>query len=378
MLALAIGTLTSTFAMPAAAEDSIGVVDTTTGEWYLRDPSNGDTTRFLYGSPGDLPFIGDWDCDGDETPGLYRQSDGFVYLRNSNSQGAADVSFSFGDPGDIPIAGDFDGDGCDTVGTYRPSQGMVFVVNELGVNGGGLGGADHSYFFGNPDDKPFVGDFDGDGVDEIGLHRESTGLVYFRLNHTQGIADAEFVYGDPGDRLVAAAWTGGADSVGLFRPSNCTVFLRYDNTQGTADETHIYGPRTGLPVAGEFGALPGGSPQPDCPPCPPNPFTADRVRSLEDRYPDRSFTAYVFDTRTGCEFSMNPGNRQPTASVFKVMVMAGTLHEAQSAGREVSSWEMSQLVPMITESAKRPGPGAVESLRGIALVQSSGENLRAG
>jgi beta-lactamase class A len=51
---------------------------------------------------------------------------------------------------------------------------------------------------------------------------------------------------------------------------------------------------------------------------------------------------------------MNPDERLRTASVFKVMVMAGTLLEAQRDGRSVSSWEWGQLVPMITESANNP------------------------
>jgi len=359
MLPIWVAILTCGIGVPVAAgEGSIGVVDTTRAEWYLRDAWSGATTRFLYGSPGDLPFVGDWDCDGDETPGLYRQSDGYVYLRNANSQGTADIRFSFGDPGDIPIAGDFDGDGCDSLGTYRPSEGKIYLSNQLGAGGGGLGSADQSYFFGNPGDKPFTGDFDGDGADEVGLHRESTGLVYFRFTHSQGVADASFVYGDPGDRIFAAEWAAGrsdgVESVGLFRPSDCTVFLRYDNSQGTADETLLYGLRGGLPVAGDFGTLPGGSPPPQCPPCPPDPFTADRVASLRDRFPGRSFTAYVFDTRTGCEFSINPEARQSTASVFKVMVMAGTLYEAHSEGRGISGWELAQLTPMITESANNP------------------------
>lgn len=260
-------------AAPAVAQEgSIGIVDTATGEWYLRDLA-GNTTTFFYGTPGDLPFVGDWDCDGDETPGLYRQSDGFVYLRNSNSQGVADIRFFFGNPGDLPLAGDFDGDGCDTVSIFRPSESRIYVINELGANDGGLGAADFSYIFGNPGDNPFVGDFDDDGTDEVGLHRESTGLVYFRFTHTQGVADAEFIFGDPGDKIVAAEWAGrgaaGPETVGLFRPSTCTSFLRYTNTQGVADETLSYGVPAGLPVAGDFGLLPGGGTAP--PGCPPPP-----------------------------------------------------------------------------------------------------------
>ncbi|HHC07443.1 MAG TPA: hypothetical protein ENK55_01820, partial [Actinobacteria bacterium] len=68
--------------------DSVGLVDPETGIWYLRDET-GRTTAFYFGNPGDYPFMGDWDCDGVDTPGLYRRSDGYVYLRNSNTQGVA-------------------------------------------------------------------------------------------------------------------------------------------------------------------------------------------------------------------------------------------------------------------------------------------------
>ena len=89
----------------------VGLVDPSTGVWYLRDEW-GVIGSFYYGNPGDVPFLGDWDGDGIETPGLYRQSDGYVYLRNTNTQGIADIKFFFGNPGDVPLAGDFDGDGC--------------------------------------------------------------------------------------------------------------------------------------------------------------------------------------------------------------------------------------------------------------------------
>jgi hypothetical protein len=227
----------------------VGVVDTTTGQWHLEDAALG-ANSFYYGNPNDIPFMGDWDCDQEETPGLYRSSDGFVYLRNSNTQGVADITFFFGNPGDVPLAGDFNGDGCDTVSVYRPETSEVFIVNALGVHGGGLGMADFSYLFGNPGDMPFVGDFDGDGVDTVGLHRESTGRVYFRNSQTTGIADADFIYGDPGDKIIAGDWTGdGVDSVAIFRPSNDTFYLRYSNSAGFADETMAFASGQ-LPVAG--------------------------------------------------------------------------------------------------------------------------------
>jgi hypothetical protein len=266
-LAAVVAGLSMLVVVPAVAGvdvDGVGVVDTTSGLWYLQDPGTGDTTSFYFGNPGDFPIMGDWDGDGVETPGMYRQSDGYVYLRNSNTQGIADIRFFFGNPGDIPIAGDFDGDGFDTVSIYRPSEGRFYIINELGANEGGLGAAETDYLFGNAGDAPFVGDFDGDGVDTVGLHRESTGLVYFRNSHTEGIAESQFIYGDPGDKIVAGKWTNAqtTDTVGLFRPSQGTVYLRYDNSQGNADAEYLYGNQSMVPVAGAFGTLPGGDDPP--------------------------------------------------------------------------------------------------------------------
>jgi VanW like protein len=246
-----------------SAEDSVGVVDVAQGLWFLRGAGSGSTTAFYYGDPGDEPFMGDWDCDGVDTPGLYRRSDGYVYLRNTNTQGVADISYFFGDPGDVPLAGDFDGDGCDTVSLFRPSNGRFYVINELGSGDTGLGAADIDYVFGNPSDQPFVGDFDGDGIDTFGMRRTLTGRVYLRNEHSTGTADLSFVFGDANDIVIAGSWTAEAgDSVGLFRPSTTTFHLRYANASGPADASVFYGNRTSVPVHGRFGALPGGGAAP--------------------------------------------------------------------------------------------------------------------
>lgn len=248
---------------PAQAVDTVGVVDPDTGIWRLRS-DEGHIATFYFGNPGDAPVVGDWNCDGTDTPGLYRRSDGYAYLRNSNTQGTADVRFFFGNPQDVPLAGDFDGDGCDTLSIYRPAEGRIYIINQLGEDDGGLGVADFAFYFGDPGDKPFVADFDGDGVDTVGLHRESTGFLYYRNSNTQGIAENQFFYGDPGDRLFAGDWAGRAkDTVGLFRPGDATAYLRYENSAGVADETISFGRPTYLPVAGTYGDLNAAAPT-DC------------------------------------------------------------------------------------------------------------------
>jgi hypothetical protein len=196
--------------------------------------------------------MGDWNCDGVDTPGLYRQSDGYAYLRNSNTQGVADVSFFFGNPGDVPLAGDFDGDGCDSLSIYRPSEGRFYIINRLGLGDRGLGRAEHDYYFGNPADAPFVGDWNGDGIDTPGLRRHSNGFVYLRHSNTQGVADIEYFYGDPGDIVFTGDWDrDGDDTLGLYRSSTGSVYLRNSNSTGIAHYSFSVGAGLHL-VGGNF------------------------------------------------------------------------------------------------------------------------------
>ena len=114
--------------------------------------------------------------------------------------------------------------------------------------------ADYSFLFGNFGDKPVVGDWDGDGTDEIGLHRESSGLFYFRNTLGTRNADGQFFFGNPGDRFVARDWgiVDDKDTPAVFRPGNATFYFRYTNTQGAADAFLRWGSGGWLPVAGDF------------------------------------------------------------------------------------------------------------------------------
>jgi hypothetical protein len=226
----------------------------------MADPVTGGRMSFVYGDPSDVPFVGDWDCDGVDSPGLYRRSTGQAFLRNSNTSGTAERTFLFGNPGDLPLAGDFDGDGCDSLSIYRSADSSVHIINRLGSNGGGIGPADATYVFGNPGDVPFVGDWDGDGIETVGLRRPSDGFVYMTNRHAGGVAEVSYFYGDPGDIPFAGDWDGdGSDSVGLHRPKTAMSYLRNSNSTGVADLTV---PGSGSPVAGHFGVLPQPPPGP--------------------------------------------------------------------------------------------------------------------
>ena len=238
-----------------AGDDSVGLVDVAQGMWHLRDPS-GAITSFWYGNPGDLPIAGDWDGDGDATPGLYRQSDGFFYSRNSNTTGIADDECFAGNPEDIPVVGDWDGDGDDNLGIYRPSE-QKFYLFTITCTGAAMGAAQIEFLFGNPGDKPVAGDWDGDGIDEPGLHRESTGFFYWRNSLDTGIASGEMFFGDPNDRFASGDWglVDGVDTPAVFRPSQQIFYFRHTLTQGIADSQFTWGGAAAgwLPISGDFG-----------------------------------------------------------------------------------------------------------------------------
>jgi len=221
--------------------DSVGYVDAA-GRWQLWDSLSADaaTDVFVFGDPGDVAFMGDWDGDGLATPGSYRQSDGLVSLRNSNTDGFADLRYFIGNPGDYPLVGDFDGDGRDTVSLYRPSHGQVFIIDALGRIGTGVGAAAPPFIFGIPGDTPFVGDFDGDGIDTVGLYRASTGLVYLRDSLSDGAADHSFALRSPDAAtdgvILAGDWDGdGDDTVAVYHQSMQRVYLYLENSAEVAD-----------------------------------------------------------------------------------------------------------------------------------------------
>ncbi len=236
----------TSFAASAEA-DTIALVDSQGQFTVLSELSpDASTLTYRFGRAGDVPLMGDWDCDGVDTPGVYRLSTGGVYLRNSQSGGDADVHFLFGNPGDRAIAGDFSGNGCDTVSVYRSHQATAYVKDALRS-----GAADYSFMFGNPADRAFAGDFDGDGTDTLGLRRDPVGRVY--LARKSGVTDATALsFGDPGDQIVAGDWDGdGVDTVAAYRPSTGMFYYRNSNSTGPGDGSlHVGSGLTVVSVSG--------------------------------------------------------------------------------------------------------------------------------
>ncbi|MFY9975256.1 MAG: hypothetical protein WAK53_13430 [Chromatiaceae bacterium] len=107
-------------------------------------------------------MTGDWNGNGIDTVGVWRPSDRTFYL-DANGNGAwdgpagGDVVTPFGIWTDAPVGGDWNGDGVDTVGVWRASD-RTFYLDANG-NGlwDGLAGGDLATTFGAWTDRPVTG-----------------------------------------------------------------------------------------------------------------------------------------------------------------------------------------------------------------------------
>jgi len=257
--------------VPGAA--AIGLYDPAAAAFFLRNSNNAGNAdaTFGYGPPasGWLPIAGDWNNhdtwtgNGTDTIGLYDPATSTFYLRNSNTPGAADLTFGYGPAGLgwLPLAGDFNGDGIDTIGLYDAVTSTFYLKN---TNSGGIADLSFVYGAGGLGWAPIVGDWDGDGVDTIGLYDPAASAFFLRNSNTPGVADVAFAYGPAGSgwQPMAGDWNGdGTTTIGLFDAAASTFYLRNSNSPGLADYAFGYGlaPSSWFPVAGAWNA-PGGSP----------------------------------------------------------------------------------------------------------------------
>lgn len=252
-LALGAGLLPATTAHADTGNTDQVVLVEPNGRWHIQVPGSLDYT-FFFGIPGDIPLLGDWDGDGIDTPGVYRPSHGSAHLTNGippylSSNQTADATFFFGMPGDRVFAGDWDGDGIDTLGLSR--RGQVFLANTNATTV-----ADRVFWFGTHTDIPYAGDPDGNGTDGLLLHRTASSSVFYLddiPNSLVAETSGDLYYGTSGDQLVVGDWDGdGIDSPGVFRPSNATVHVRDLLETGAAQTSYRFGRAGWRAVAGNI------------------------------------------------------------------------------------------------------------------------------
>lgn len=227
------------------------------GHWFIDLNGNGRwDSQDLWaklGHDGDMPVVGDWDGDGKDDIGIFgrtwpgdtialRHEHGLPDMDNvpngerknmppseasvvgsrvmkhtARGQLRVDVIdhvFLYGTAGDIAVAGDWNGDGIDTVGVFR--SGMW----RLDVDGNGqVTDIDEATSYGRAGDVPIVGDFNGDGLDDLGIIRN--GKIYLDTNGNREIDANDLVveFDESKGFPIVGKWAGDrADRIGVFKP----------------------------------------------------------------------------------------------------------------------------------------------------------------
>ena len=125
---------------------------------------------FRYGAESDRAIVGDFNGDGTKQIGVYRNGTWHIDYNGNGQWDAEDIEAKTNHKeGDIPIVGDFTGEGVDRIGIYTPSTGRVAVDTNGNYQ---FDNDDLVFYLEGIDDVeafPVVGDFNGDGIDQISL-----------------------------------------------------------------------------------------------------------------------------------------------------------------------------------------------------------------
>ena len=117
-----------------------------------------------------------------------------------------------------PVVGDWNGDGTEDMGLYDPAGGTFYLLKSLGKSMGGMTllAIDSQFQLGNGGgtEIPVAGDWDGDGDDTAGLYRPAEQKFLLRDTNAWGPFDYDFVFSHPPDREPLPMTVKGTTPVG--------------------------------------------------------------------------------------------------------------------------------------------------------------------
>jgi hypothetical protein len=171
-------------------------------------------------------------------------------LRSTASPGDPDVgTFQFGIA--VPVVGDWNGDGVDDIGSFNRNDAtwsLRYGASE-GLPDAGV------FLFGKRGSLPVVGDWNGDGRDDVGVFDPGTATWSLRLGASGGPATGgTFRFGGKGTLPVVGDWDGdGTDGIGVFNKSTTAWTIRHSASAGLADAGAFrFGTKSALPVVGDW------------------------------------------------------------------------------------------------------------------------------
>ncbi len=212
-------------------------------------------------------------------------------VSSDDTAGLQESTMTFGVRDGIALTGDFDGDGFDEAVIYVAGQWFV------DLNGNGTWDAGDLWIqLGNQFDRPVVGDWDGDGKDDVGIFGRQWQYDPPRIERDPGLPDPDnvrrrvvdsrrpqheheypiddherllyrgsddslradavdhvFQYGKQIDTPVSGDWNGdGIDQIAIFRSGQWLLDLDGDGRWTLRDELASFGEDGDQPIVGDF------------------------------------------------------------------------------------------------------------------------------
>ncbi|NLS95882.1 MAG: hypothetical protein GXX96_27415 [Planctomycetaceae bacterium] len=263
--------------------------DVDQGEWVFADENGIETRRTMFGIEGGVPLVGDFNGDGIDEIAVFRDGVWFFDLNGNGYWDEGDLWARLGAIGDQAVVGDWDGDGKADIGIFGPSwvrdelairyePGLPDAANQLQgpmknvppeeqvaaterrlMKQSAQGPVrsdliDHVFQYGSPGDLAVSGDWNGDGVSNIGLFRRGTWYLDLDGDGRWSAGDA-FVesFGAEGDLPVVGDFNGdGIDDLGVYREGRWRLDSNGDRRLDAADRVVQFGGSHDKPVAGDF------------------------------------------------------------------------------------------------------------------------------
>ena len=224
------------------------------GQWTINAANDVGTSEiFVFGVRGGIPIAGDFNGDGVSEIGVFYKGQWFIDLNGNGRWNGSDLWARLGHEGDLPVTGDWDGDGKDDIGIYGrawpgdpravasepglpdldntstgkkknmpPSEEnatlgrRVMQLTAVGRLRADL--IDHVFLYGAAGDHPVSGDWNGDGIDTIGVFRDGTWRLDVDGNGRWTDADQMLHFGAKGDIPLVGDFNGdGVDDIAIYR-----------------------------------------------------------------------------------------------------------------------------------------------------------------
>ncbi|TWP54145.1 DUF2961 domain-containing protein [Lentzea tibetensis] len=212
---------------------------TSTGSGFT---GNGVKWHDHFAVGAEIPMSGDFDGDGRADVVTFTKGDGRVYVSLSDGTKFVQDAWMwhglFAPGTEVPLVGDFNGDGRDDIATFtRGDSADVFVALSNGRSFVGTGWKWHDHFAAGTE-TPVAGDINGDGRDDIVTF--TGGAAYAALSTGASFEGDGVRWHDnlPGKPELGDVDGDGRDDVVLFSGGQVTVARSTGTSFGTASVWH--------------------------------------------------------------------------------------------------------------------------------------------